>query len=199
MTPLAWLFYIFNSMAVFFMTSWLPVLIQSVGLTPTRAAVATGVYGAGGIVGGLLTGWLIDRHGMLLIAIVPTIGAAVSALLGFCTSEVALTITAFFAGLFVVGTQNGIMTVTPTIYPTSFRAKGQGAAVAVAKVGAIAGPVIGGILLAAHVTAAELFFAAGLTVLIGAVFAWPFALLYLRTFGVGAGQHETVFVASETR
>jgi AAHS family 4-hydroxybenzoate transporter-like MFS transporter len=184
MTPLAWLFYIFNSMAVFFMTSWLPVLIQSVGLTPTQAALTTGVYGAGGIAGGLLAGWLIDHYGMLLIAIIPTIGAVVSALLGYSTSEIALMVTAFMSGFFVVGTQNAIMTITPTIYPTSFRAKGQGTAIAVAKIGAIAGPVIGGHLMAAHVPASELFYAASLTVLVGAVFAYPFAFLYLRNFGI---------------
>jgi MFS transporter, AAHS family, 4-hydroxybenzoate transporter len=199
MTPLAWVFYIFNSMAVFFMTSWLPVLIQSVGLSPTHAALTAGVYGAGGILGGLLTGWLIDRYGMLLIAVMPTIGAVVSALLGFSTSEAALMIVAFLAGLFVVGTQNGIMTVTPTIYPTSFRAKGQGAAVAVAKIGAIGGPVLGGMLLAAHVPTAELFFTAGLTVLIGAALAWPFGFLYVRNFGVAGKEPETLFAAAGTR
>ncbi len=185
MTPLVWLFYIFNSMAVFFMTSWLPVLIQSIGLTARHAALTTGVYGVGGIVGGLLTGWLIDRYGMLLIAIVPTAGAAVSALFGYSRSEIALMITAFAAGLFVVGTQNAIMTVTPTIYPTSYRAKGQGTAIAMGKIGAIAGPVIGGVLMAAHAPTSDLFYATGLTVLVGAVFAYPFAVLYLRNFGVG--------------
>jgi AAHS family 4-hydroxybenzoate transporter-like MFS transporter len=186
MTPLAWLFYIFNSMAVFFMTSWLPVLVQSIGLTATHAAVTTGVYGVGGILGGLSTGWLIDRYGMLMIAIIPTIGAAVSALLGTGMPEIALMITAFLAGFFVVGTQNGIMTVTPTIYPTAYRAKGQGAAIAIAKIGAIAGPVVGGLLMAAHVPTAALFYATGLTVLIGACLAYPFALLYRRNFGGGS-------------
>jgi len=186
MTPLAWLFYIFNSMAVFFMTSWLPVLVQGTGLTATHAAVTTGVYGVGGILGGLSTGWLIDRYGMLMIAIVPTIGAVVSALLGAGMPEIALMITAFLAGFFVVGTQNGIMTVTPTIYPTAYRAKGQGAAIAIAKVGAIAGPVVGGLLMAAQVPTAVLFYATGLTVLIGACLAYPFALLYRRNFGGGS-------------
>jgi AAHS family 4-hydroxybenzoate transporter-like MFS transporter len=186
MTPLVWVFYIFNSMAVFFMTSWLPVLVQSTGLTATHAALTTGVYGVGGIVGGLLTGWLIDRYGMLLIAIVPTIGAVVSAWLGQGMPEIALMVTAFLAGLFVVGTQNAIMTVTPTIYPTSYRAKGQGTAIAVAKIGAIAGPVIGGVLLAAHIPTYALFYATGVTVLIGALFAYPFALLYRRDFGSGS-------------
>ncbi len=188
MTPLVWLFYIFNSMAVFFMTSWLPVLIQSTGLTATHAALTTGVYGAGGIAGGLLTGWLIDRYGMLLIAIVPTIGAAVSAMLGYGMPEIALMIAAFLAGFFVIGTQNAIMTVTPTIYPTSYRAKGQGTAIAMGKIGAIAGPVIGGVLMAAHVPTSALFTATGLTVLVGALLAYPFAVLYRRHVGVGSSE-----------
>ena len=35
-TPLLWLFYIFNSAAVFFMQSWMPVLIQGIGLSASR-------------------------------------------------------------------------------------------------------------------------------------------------------------------
>jgi AAHS family 4-hydroxybenzoate transporter-like MFS transporter len=78
------------------------------------------------------------------------------------------------------------MTVTPAIYPTAYRAKGQGAAIAIAKIGAIAGPVVGGLLMAAHVPTAALFYATGLTVLIGACLAYPFALLYRRNFGGGS-------------
>ena len=73
-----------------------------------------------------------------------------------------------------------------TIYPTAYRAKGQGAAIAIAKVGAIAGPVVGGFLMAAHVPTAALLYATALTVLIGACLAYPFALLYRRNFDSGS-------------
>lgn len=181
-TPVIWLFYICNSMAVFFMTSWLPVLIQGVGISPAHAAITTGLYALGGIAGGLIAGSLIDRFGMLTIAIMPTLGTLVSATLGFGLSEVGLMIAACAAGFFVVGTQNAIMTVAPMIYPTSYRAKGEGAAIAVGKVGAISGPVIGGMLLMAHLPVHELFYAAAAAILCGAILAYMFAALFRRHF-----------------
>lgn len=187
-TPILWLFYIFNSMAVFFMTSWLPVLIQGVGLTVAHAAITTGVYALGGIVGGLVAGWLVDRLGMLTIALMPTLGAIASAALGFDLSEQALMAVACAAGFFVVGTQNIIMTVAPMIYPTSFRAKGEGTAIAVGKVGAITGPVVGGILLTAHLPVHQLFFAAAAAILCGAILAYVFAALFRRHFAEEHGK-----------
>jgi AAHS family 4-hydroxybenzoate transporter-like MFS transporter len=180
MTPILWLFYIFNSMAVFFNTSWMPVLIEQVGLTPAHAALTTALYMVGGILGGLLAGWLIDRLGMFVIAAMPIIGAVASGLRGHASSEVMVIATAFAAGFFVVGTQNAIMTVAPIIYPTAYRAKGEGTAIAVAKIGAIAGPVIGGILLTAHLPVQDLFYAAAVAVLLGGLVGSIYAALYRR-------------------
>lgn len=61
------------------------------------------------------------------------------------------------------------------IYPTALRAKGTGAAVAVQKVGAIAGPVLGGILLSAQISVRHLFY-------LGAI---PLVLVALLTFFLG--------------
>ena len=81
-TPLLWLFYIFNSVAVFFMQSWMPVLIQGIGLTATQAALTTSVYSLGGTIGGLVTGQIIDRIGLTAVAVLPLAGAVISVFVG---------------------------------------------------------------------------------------------------------------------
>ena len=48
MTPLLWLVYVANSITVFALVSWLPVLIEAAGLGPGVAAMALSCFFLGG-------------------------------------------------------------------------------------------------------------------------------------------------------
>ena len=111
---------------------------------------------AGGLIGTFGLAWVIARWGFL-----PTLGltfalATVSiALIG----QPGLTLTAlgvivFVAGWCVVGGQPAINALSATFYPTYLRSTGVGAGLGVGRTGAIIGPYLGGILLAAAVDAA---------------------------------------------
>jgi AAHS family 4-hydroxybenzoate transporter-like MFS transporter len=171
-TPLLWLFYIFNSVAVFFMQSWMPVLIQGLGLTAPQAALTTSVYSLGGTIGGLVTGQIIDRIGLSAVAVLPLAGAAVSAVVGLPMSVAALEAVVFAQGFFVVGAQFACTAIAPMFYPTAYRANAEGWALAVAKIGSIAGPVIGGVLLRMHLPGYQLFYVAAVPLLFSAAFAF---------------------------
>ena len=171
-TPLLWLFYIFNSVAVFFMQSWMPVLIQGLGLTAPQAALTTSVYSMGGTIGGLVTGQIIDRIGLSAVAVLPLAGAAVSAVVGLPMSVAILEAVVFAQGFFVVGAQFACTAIAPMFYPTAYRANAEGWALAVAKIGSIAGPVIGGVLLRMHLPGYQLFYVAAVPLLFSAVFAF---------------------------
>jgi AAHS family 4-hydroxybenzoate transporter-like MFS transporter len=80
----------------------------------------------------------------------------------------------FCAGFFVIGTQGILTAATPIFYHTSFRAKGNGIAMGIAKIGSIGGPVIGGILIAQlslnqmfYVNSGVIFIAAVLFLILG--------------------------------
>ena len=171
-TPLLWLFYIFNSVAVFFMQSWMPVLIQGIGLSATDAALTTSVYSLGGTIGGLVTGQIIDRLGLTAVAILPLAGAAISMAVGLPMSVALLEALVFAQGFFVVGAQFACTAIAPVFYPTSYRANAEGWALAVAKIGSISGPVLGGVLLRMHLPAYQLFYVAAVPLLFSAVFAY---------------------------
>ncbi len=118
-TPLLWLFYIFNSAAVFFMQSWMPVLIHGIGLSESNAALTTSVYSLGGTIGGLVTGQIIDRLGLSAVAILPLAGVALCVMVGLPISVTPLELSVFALGFFVVGAQFACTAIAPVFYPTS--------------------------------------------------------------------------------
>ena len=56
-----WLVYFMGLFLVYLLGSWLPTLVKEVGLTVGQAAVMTAMYQAGGTLGSLFAGWLMDR------------------------------------------------------------------------------------------------------------------------------------------
>lgn len=180
-TPLIWLFYIVNSVAVYFLQSWLPILFVAQGITASKAAFTTSMYQIGGTVGGIFIGWLMDRFGMRAGAIFPVLGAVMVAILGGTTGTI-LTLVVFLTGVFVVGTQFILTACTPLFYPTAFRSKADGTAIAVAKIGSIGGPFVGGMLMAMHLPIKELFYIIAAPVLIGAILCFVLGNIYSRHY-----------------
>lgn len=177
-TATLWLAYIANSMALFFLQNWLPVLIEATGVDAHRAALMTTLFSVGGTLGGLVLMRFIDRHGVRLVTCLPLLGCPLVAILGMGLDAGVLTAAVFGVGFFVAGTQAGLNAVASIVYPTSFRSKGTGTAIGVAKIGSISGPMIGGVLLANHLPVRELFHAAALPVASVAVLMFALARNY---------------------
>ncbi|RZF29191.1 MFS transporter [Paraburkholderia sp. UYCP14C] len=180
LTPVLWAVYIANSMALFFLSSWLPVLIESVGLAPREAALVSTMFQLGGTLGGLALMRFVDTRGAIIITVLPLVGTPVVALLGTGLPGPMLVAAVFLTGFTVVGTQFGLNAVAALVYPTALRAKGTGAAVGIQKIGAIAGPVIGGMLMSAHLPVEQLFFLGAVPVAFVAVLAFALGLLHRR-------------------
>lgn len=182
-TPLLWVVFIVNSMALYFLQNWLPILMEGVGINPQSAGLITTMFSVGGVLGGLILCRFVDRHGVLAIISLPAVGCPVVALLGLGMSEGWLMLAVFATGFCVVGAQYGLYAVAGMIYPTSFRSAGVGSAISVGKIGSVSGPLIGGLLLSMHLPIAQLFYAASALFLIAAVFSTVLALLYRVRFG----------------
>jgi AAHS family 4-hydroxybenzoate transporter-like MFS transporter len=168
-TPLLWLFYIANSMATFFISGWMPTLIQSAGFTPTQAALTAALNSVGATVGGLCVGVIMDRLGLKAVALFPLLGALISFVIGYPMPTWSLEALVFAQGFFVVGAQFACTALGPMFYPTSYRADGEGTALAVAKIGSIAGPVIGGVVIGMQLPLYQLFYVAAVPLLFSAV------------------------------
>ena len=80
-----------------------------------------------------------------------------------------LLIAALVAGMLTVGAQMCIIGLSASFYDTSLRATGVGWSLGAGRVGAVIGPLIGGVLIAAGLSTPALFVVAGLVSLAAAL------------------------------
>jgi AAHS family 4-hydroxybenzoate transporter-like MFS transporter len=181
-TPLLWVCFVTALMANYFLNSWTPLLFNNAGLAPDKAALASSLYHIGGTVGGLLVSVLLDQFGFVVIAILFVCAApAIAAIGGSGMSYGELAPLAGIAGLCVLGAQFGNNAAAGLLYPTQFRSKGVGWALAIGRFGSVVGPLLGGELIQLHLPMHQLFVAAAAPMLVGAIAAVILVrLCYLR-------------------
>ena len=168
-TPLLWLLFALNLMGYFFLISWTPTLMTAAKLPPATAALAGAMLQVGGTVGALLLCWWLQKHRFLAVAIMFVIAVPVVGSIGFAglTSKAVLLTATFFAGFFVLGIQSGINVIGALIYPTSLRANGSGWELGIGRIGSIAGPLVGALLIGLPVE--RLYMWSALPFVVGAV------------------------------
>ena len=169
MTALLWLAYAANMVSLHFLTSWLPTVIADSGVPLAHAVIATALLQAGGAVGSLAVGLLLDRIGTLGIVAAFLVAAPCVASLGHVgTDETPLMLLVAAAGMCIIGGQAGINALAGTLYPTYMRSTGTGWAFGIGRFGSIMGPVIGGQLIALALPLGTLFATAAAPVLVSA-------------------------------
>jgi MFS transporter, AAHS family, 4-hydroxybenzoate transporter len=149
-TPLIWLAYVASSFAVFFVVNWTPIILEGLGYSRQQSASAAALNSIVGIAGGLLLMRLTDRYGASAISVMPAACAFVLVLAG----SVAMGADTFLMliatiGFFLIGGHFGMHSICGLFYPSAYRGNGAGWAASVAKVGSIAGPLVGGWALSA--------------------------------------------------
>jgi AAHS family 4-hydroxybenzoate transporter-like MFS transporter len=166
-TALIWFALFCSLLLTVFLVSWLPLLARQAGLGMKSAVLAVTALNLGGIIGGIVIGRISDRLASAKpIAAAYVIGAVAISLIGVVgqSSHLLLAI-AFVAGLFTVGAQMCAIALSSQLYETSLRSTGVGWAFGVGRIGAVVGPVVGGLLIGAHVPLPALFMIAGLAAL----------------------------------
>ncbi|MGO8920447.1 MAG: MFS transporter [Stellaceae bacterium] len=170
LTPLLWLAFACNLMANFIVNSWMPTLLQGAGFSVAAASYTTTMLFIGGMAGGAVMIFLVDRWGALPAACLFLCGAPLAAGLGWAGAAPAtLSLVAFGFGFCIVGIQNGLNAISGLLYPTACRAKGAGWAFAAGRCGAILGPMLGGALVGRQVSLQQFFLAPAIAMGIGAV------------------------------
>ena len=155
--------FMLSLMLSYFLVNWLPLLSHQAGAGARYAVLGVAALNLGAIAGCLTIGRLINRRGPILpISLAYTIGGGVIALIGISGSSGALLLgTCFLAGAFSIGAQMCIVGLAATFYETSVRATGVGWLIGTGRIGAILGPIFGGLLISYAVPAPNLFLIAG--------------------------------------
>jgi AAHS family benzoate transporter-like MFS transporter len=158
MTLLVWGTYLFNMLALYGLSTWLPSLLANTGLSLVKSYSYGIVQALGAAIGGVLLGCLMDAFGRKLgLCVSFFIGGLSVICFGFVTSATSLYIAGAATGIFMVGVPAALHVVAGEIYPTRFRSTGAGWAYAIGRLGSIMGPIIGGILQMAGFSFSQFF------------------------------------------
>ena len=148
-TILLWLSFFMCFMTLYFLLSWIPKIVVDAGLPLEKGIYTSVAFNLGAIIGVVLLGYLSDKKGLRpLIFWFLVIGAVLMLAYGIAPTIVAILLVLYFLlGFFVDGGFAGLYAVAARIYPTEIRTTGIGWAIGAGRTGAIAGPVIGGLLI----------------------------------------------------
>jgi AAHS family 4-hydroxybenzoate transporter-like MFS transporter len=193
-TLLLWVVFFMSLLDLYFLTNWLPTVLNDLGASVSAAAAIGSSLQVGGVVGALALGSIIDRFSFRALALVYFMAVfAVGAIGQLGHSVVFITMAIFAAGFCMVGGQIAANALAATFYPTSIRATGVGWALGIGRVGSIIGPLVGGMLLTMKWSAGAVFLAAAVAALCAALAA--FCLSRLARLGESAVERPTSFDA----
>lgn len=133
------------------LTVWLPQLMVKSGYDLGSSLNFPIFQNIGAIIGTLFLGRLADTMGVKKVLVPMYVAAAISlALLGFGTGLVLLLTLVAITGATANGAQNISYSFVAQYYPPFMRSTAIGLASAVGRIGAIVGPLFGGLLLGAN-------------------------------------------------
>jgi MFS transporter, AAHS family, 4-hydroxybenzoate transporter len=183
LTPLIWVYYLISAIPIFFISSWVPQLIVEKGFTASGAAYITGANGILVAIGCFLSGFYYDKFGFRRGFIVYVIASVFLFFMGG-TGAVGFVLLLFASAFFINFAHMDVTILAPIVYPSKCRNQGAGTAIAIARIGAMLGPYIGGVLLATKLPRGNLMALVSIPLLISAV------LCYL------AGRQYDLYIAS---
>lgn len=159
-TALICVLYGVNAAALYYINSWVPTILPEAGFTLETAAHAVSLLQFGGMVIGLLLARMLDG-GRVTVVLATSYGAIALALLAFGIvppTRLGWGILLLIAGGGISGVHVAILAVASGLVPARLLSSLIGLAVAVARIGAIGGPLLGAAVVEGNVGVA-LFFA----------------------------------------
>jgi benzoate transport len=143
--------YFLVMLSFYFVLNWTPKVLVDQGLS-LGAGISGAIFlNAGGILGGLVLGWYTRRFGLLRLAgLYMFLIFASMAAFGLIEDNLTLMlIVALVMGFFMIGSIVSLYAIIGAAYPARIRNSGTGLALGIGRIGAIAGPYLGGVLIAA--------------------------------------------------
>ncbi len=170
-TVLLWVIFFCSLLNLFLFAYWLPEVLHLGGMSPAEAARTSSYREFGAMIAVLYLGVLIDRFGPeRSLAWHYFAGIVFIAAIALFTMPYLILVGAiFFAGMTIVGSQTGANGACGKLYPARMRASGLGWALGIGRLGGIAGPALGGYLLAVGMRPPMIFLSACVFMLIAAV------------------------------
>lgn len=148
-TLLLWVSCFTSFLILIFTISWIPALLRANAVSMAQVGFAIALHSIGSVVGSSSVGRIMDRVGTYSVLITAfCITAATTAALGFTVSSFwQLAVVIALSGCFAGASQAGVIALTAVTYPVAVRSTGVGWAFAAGRLGAVVGPLLGGVML----------------------------------------------------
>ena len=143
-----WLALFMAFAALYFLTTWIPKLASSAGLSMELAIYAGTVFNLGAFLGIMTQGYLSSKFGLrrTIFGFLATT-AFLMVIFGFFKGSVLVLVLLGLIGFGVQGGFVGLYAVAARFYPTEIRSTGVGFSMSAGRVGGIVGPFVGGLLI----------------------------------------------------
>ncbi|TAE55914.1 MAG: MFS transporter [Bacteroidetes bacterium] len=158
-TLLLWLVFFMSFATLYFLTSWIPKLASEAGLSVELSIYAGTVFNLGAFAGILTQGYFSSKLGLEpVLAFFFFLTAFLMLVFGGISDSILILV---FLGLIGFGIQGGFVglySVAARLYPTEIRSTGIGWAIGIGRLGAMAGPLLGGLLVTMQLSMAQHFY-----------------------------------------
>ncbi len=145
-----WVTSFMGLLLVYGLNTWLPQIMREAGYPLGAALSLLLVLNVGAVAGLLLAGRIADKVALRPVTVGWFAGATITlALLSIRLPSVILYVVVLLAGVFVFAAQVLVYAYVGRMYPAANRATSLGWTAGVGRLGAIAGPILGGALLSA--------------------------------------------------
>ena len=149
-TLLLWTVLFLSFATLYFLTMWIPKLATNAGLAMNLAIYAGTVFNLGAFFGIVTQGYLSARLGLQRVIcgfLVAT--ALLMVAFGYVSGSGWVLLLFGLIGFGIQGGFVGMYSLAAKLYPTHVRATGVGWAVGAGRIGAVVGPMVGGLLIGA--------------------------------------------------
>ena len=143
--------YFLTMLPFYFMLNWTPKVLVDEGLSLSTGISGAVIMNGAGVFGGLLFGAVASRLGLRPLTSVFMV-LFFGSIAGFGAAGTTLPLLLGLAaavGFFMIGVISGLYAVIGAMYPVRVRNTGTGLALGIGRLGAVAGPYLGGVLIAA--------------------------------------------------
>ena len=166
-----WACYLALMCSWYFVVNWTPKILVDAGLSLEGGISGGLLLSIGGVVGGLALGILAGKfRATRLVALFMALSVVSMAMFGQLETNLSLMLAAtFLIGTFLAGAMIGLYIIIPDIYPARVRNTGTGWAIGVGRLGAVAGPYLAGVLIAAGWERSEYYVALSLPLFVAIV------------------------------
>ena len=161
-TILVWVVFFANLLNMYLFSYWMPTVLTLSGLKPEVAVFYASMFQLGGILSTILLGPAIDKFGAPRVLACSFASGVVFILIVGLYSLPApyIALPILGAGAAMIGSQLGANAMAAGMYPARIRSTGVGWALGIGRLGGIAGPAIGGSLLAFGLPPKQIFLCA---------------------------------------